>query len=91
VRLKLHWTPQVLAYADDVDLMEDNADTTDKNTETLIDARKKIGPEVNREKTKYVYMSCYQNAGQNLEIIKKKDNVKMFHNLCIWEQQHIQI
>jgi outer membrane cobalamin receptor len=41
-------------YADDVNLLGDNIDTTKKNTETLIDATKVTGLEVNAEKTKYV-------------------------------------
>jgi ribosomal protein S2 len=43
----------------------DNIDTIKKNTDTLIDDNKKVGLEVNAEKTKYMLMSCYQNAGQN--------------------------
>jgi retron-type reverse transcriptase len=38
VGLKLNGTHQVLAYADDVNLLGDNIDTIEKNTETLIDA-----------------------------------------------------
>jgi hypothetical protein len=38
VGLKLNGTHQLLAYADDVNLLEDNIDTIKKNTESLIDA-----------------------------------------------------
>jgi hypothetical protein len=38
------------------------------NTQTLIDASKEVGLEVNVEKTKYMLVSRDQNAGQNLEI-----------------------
>jgi hypothetical protein len=38
-----------LVYADDVNLPGDNIDTIKKNVETLIDARKEVGLEVNRE------------------------------------------
>jgi hypothetical protein len=37
----------LLAYADDVNLLEDNVDTIKKNTETLIDASKEVGLEIN--------------------------------------------
>jgi hypothetical protein len=37
-------------YADDVNLLGDNVDTIKKNTQTLIDASKEVGPEVNTEK-----------------------------------------
>jgi hypothetical protein len=41
--LKLNETHHLLAYADDVNLLGDNIDTTMKNTETLIDASKEVG------------------------------------------------
>jgi hypothetical protein len=43
---------QLLAYADDVNLLGDNLDAIKKNTETLIDASKEVGLEINVEKTK---------------------------------------
>jgi hypothetical protein len=36
--------------------------------ETLIDASKEVGLEVNTEKTKYMLLSRHQNAGQNYDI-----------------------
>jgi hypothetical protein len=66
--LKLNGTNQLLAYADDVNLLGDNIDTINKNTETLIDASKEVGLEVNVEKTKYMLMSRDQNAGQDRNI-----------------------
>jgi hypothetical protein len=36
-----------------------------KNSEALLDASKEIGIEVNSEKTKYIFMSCNQTAGQS--------------------------
>jgi hypothetical protein len=44
----LNGTHQFLAYADDVNLLGDNKDTIN-NTESLIDASKEVGVEVNRE------------------------------------------
>jgi hypothetical protein len=43
-------------------------DTINKNMETLIDAGKEVGLEVNTEKTKYMLLSHHQNAGQNHDI-----------------------
>jgi hypothetical protein len=57
-----------LAYADDVNPLEDNVDTMKKNTETLIDASKEAGLEINIEKTRYMLLSHHQNAGQNQDI-----------------------
>jgi sorting nexin-29 len=66
--LKLNGTLQLVAYADDVNLLGDNIDIINKNTQTLIDASKVVGLEVNVEKTKYMLISRDQNAGQNREI-----------------------
>jgi hypothetical protein len=60
VGLELNGTYQLLVYADDVNLLGDNIDT-----ETLIDASKEVGLEINAEKSKYMLLSCQQNAGQN--------------------------
>jgi hypothetical protein len=65
VGLKLNGAHQLLAYADDLNLLGDNINTINKNTETLIDASKEVGLKVNVEKTKYVLVSHDQNADQN--------------------------
>jgi hypothetical protein len=41
----------------------DNIDAIKKNTETLIEASKEVGPEINIEKTKYMLLSHHQNVG----------------------------
>jgi hypothetical protein len=43
-----------LAYADDVNIVEENIDTIQRNTKAMLDASKEVGLEVNPEKTKYV-------------------------------------
>jgi hypothetical protein len=66
-------THQLLAYANDVNLLGDNIDTIKKSTETLIDASKKVGVEINAEQTKNMLLSHHQNAGQNHKIkIRRK-------------------
>jgi hypothetical protein len=57
-----------LAYADDVNLLGDNIDTIMRNTESLIVASKEVGLEIKAEKTKYMFVSRDQNAGQNRNI-----------------------
>jgi hypothetical protein len=68
VGLKLNGTHQLVTYADDVNLLGDNIDTIKKNTETLIDASKEVGLEINIDRTKYILLSRHQNAGQNRDI-----------------------
>jgi hypothetical protein len=51
VGLKLNRTQQLLVYADDVNLLGDYVDTINKNTQTVIDNSKKVGLEVNIEKS----------------------------------------
>jgi hypothetical protein len=48
-RLKLNGTHQLLAYADDVNIMEENIDSVRKNKEGAI---KEAGLEVHLQKTK---------------------------------------
>jgi hypothetical protein len=62
VGLKLSGAHQLLAYTDDVNLLGDNRDTIKKNTETLNDASKEVGLEINVEKTKYMLLSRHQNV-----------------------------
>jgi hypothetical protein len=59
--LILNGTHQLLAYADDVNIVGEN-------TKSLLDASKEVGLEVNPEKTTYVLVSGCQNAGQRQSI-----------------------
>jgi hypothetical protein len=86
--LKLNGTHQLLAYPDDVNLLGDNICTINKNTQTLIDAKKEVGLEVNVEKTKYMSVSRHQNAGQNREIkIGNRSVENVCHSSSLWERQ----
>jgi len=62
--LKLNGTYQLLAYADDVNILGGIVDTVKKNAEALVAATKEIGLEVNAHKTKYMTMSQDQNSGR---------------------------
>jgi hypothetical protein len=66
VGLKSNGTHQLLAYSEDVNLLGDNIDAIKKNTETLIDASKEVGLEINVEET--MLLSRQQNIGQNRDI-----------------------
>jgi hypothetical protein len=62
--LKLNGTHQLLAYADDVNMLGGSVHTVRENAEALIVATKEIGLEVNTGKTKYMDMSRDRNAGR---------------------------
>jgi hypothetical protein len=79
--LKLNGTHQLLACADDVNLLGDNTGTSKKTTETLIDASKEVGLEINVEKTKYMLLSHNQKSGQSrgIKIANRSfENVSQF-------------
>jgi hypothetical protein len=54
VELKLNGTQELLVCADDGHPLGDSIDTLKRNTETLLDASKEVGLEINIEKTKYM-------------------------------------
>ena len=60
---KLNGTHQLLAYADDVNIMGGSIHMVKENAEALIIATKETGLEVNADKTKYMVMSREQTAG----------------------------
>ena len=70
--LKLNGTHQLLAYADDVNMLGGRVHTVKENGEVLIVASKESGLEVNAYRTKYIVMSRDQNAGRSHSM--KTDN-----------------
>jgi hypothetical protein len=67
VGLKLNGTHQLLAYADDVNLLGDYIETIKKNTESLTDANEEVGLEINIEKSMYM-------------LVSQTDHFKMYHS-----------
>jgi hypothetical protein len=67
----MNGTHQLLVYADDDNLLGNGIYiyiTIKENTETLIEASRDIGLEINAEKTKCMIMSHHPNSGQNRSI-----------------------
>ena len=58
-------TPQILDYADYVNILEGTAHTIKEREETLIMTSKEIGVEVNIDKSKYMVIFRDRNAEQN--------------------------
>ena len=55
--LKLNGTHQLLAYADDVNILGGSTHTLKENAEALVAAIKETGLEVSADNTKYMVMS----------------------------------
>jgi hypothetical protein len=71
--LELNGTHQLSVYANDVNMLGENANATKRNTEILSQTCREVGLEVNTEKTEYIIVSRYRNAGKihNLLIANK--------------------
>jgi hypothetical protein len=59
ISLELNGTHQLLVYGDDVNLLGGSVNTIKENSQTLLEASRDIGREINAEKTKYMIMSRY--------------------------------
>jgi hypothetical protein len=76
VGLKLNETHQLLANADDVNLLGDNINTIKKNTEILIDTSKEVSREINIV-TRMQVKSGHKNSKW---IVSKCVTVQIFGN-----------
>jgi hypothetical protein len=77
VGMKLNGTHQLLACADEANLLGDNTDTINKKAEALIDASKEVGLEVKLEKIKYMLVYNWDIQIANISFV----NVSQFEYL----------
>ena len=70
--LKLNGTHQLLAYADDINILGGSIHTLKENAEALVAATRETELEVSADKPKYMVMSRDQNARRNHSV--RNDN-----------------
>ena len=77
----MNGTHQVLAYADDANLIGDDMRTIEIKADVLSNARKDIGLTVNTGKTKYMEIGRHRGMIANAHISISYEKVKTFKNL----------
>jgi len=84
--LKLNGTHQLLAYADDVNILAGSIHTLKENSEALVAATRDIGLEVSADKSKYMVISRDQNAGRIQSVRNDNSTFERVEGLNIWEK-----
>ena len=85
--LKLNGTHQLLAYADDVNILGGSTHTVKENAEDLVVATKEIGLEVNADKTKHMVMFRDWNAGRGHSVKIDSSSIERVKSSNIWERR----
>jgi hypothetical protein len=57
-----------MVYADEANVLGDDIETRNENTETLVNASKEVNLEVNVEKTMFMLRSRHQNSDKSRDI-----------------------
>ena len=84
--LKLNGTHQLLAYADNVNIMGGSIHTIKKNAEALVAATRETRLKVSADKTKNMVMSRDQNAGRSHSVKTDNSTFERVEEINIREQ-----
>jgi hypothetical protein len=84
VGLELNGTHQLLVYCDDINLLVDSINTIEENTQTLLEANRDFGLEINADKTKYMIVSCHPNSGRNQNVRIANESFENWQNPNTW-------
>ena len=79
-------THQLLAYADDVNILGGRKYPLKKNAETLVAATRETGLELSSDKTMYMVMSRDQNSGRIHSLRNDNSTFERVEEFNIWEQ-----
>jgi len=82
--LELNGAHHLLFYTNDVNILGEHINTIKHSVMHLMVGRE-IGLEVNTNKTKYIFMSRHQNAGENHNLLIDGKSFKAWKSLNIWE------
>ena len=84
--LKLSGTHQLLAYADDVNILGGREHTVKENVEALVIAAKENGPELNDDKTKYMIISQDKNAVRSHSMKIDNSSIERVEEFKYWRR-----
>ena len=84
--MKLNGTHQLLVYDDDVNILVGSVHPIQKNTEASLVGSKKIGLDVNADRTLNMVRSRVQNAGRSHNIKMITAPLNRWNSSNIWEQ-----
>jgi hypothetical protein len=73
-----------LVYVDDINLLGNGINTIKEKTETLLEASRDVGLQINAEKTKYMIMSHHKNSRQNQNIRIYKESFENVESSSTW-------
>jgi hypothetical protein len=62
----------------------DSVNTIKENSETILEASRDTGLEINAEKTKYMIMSCHPDSGENQNIKTAKESFENGQHSNTW-------